>query len=356
LKNILIIIQRSNGDVFFANTLIQALYSYYKSPNIDLLINDDTFNTGRLIENIREIILFSYKEKRKKRWKQEFSIIKKIRNKYDLSINLTASDRSVIYALLSAKKTISAVEKSKKKSWWKKILLSNFYFFDSSKHIVENNFKSLKILGIKTNLCVEEIHSSDDVLKQVQNNLSSLKINQFLIFHPSAQYDYKVYNRESRSSLLKKLSGLGLDIVVTGGFSEIDNRIKSEIPELKNIHNLIGSTSIEEFIAFSKLSLGFIGMDTLNLHIAASQNKKVFAIYGPTNINMWSPWSNDLGSGARFVSSVQKYGKICLFQADMPCVPCGKAGCNNNFFVSECLSLIDPNLVFSYIEEWYSNL
>ena len=36
--------------------------------------------------------------------------------KYDLSINLTASDRSVIYALLAGKKTISAIEKDNKKS------------------------------------------------------------------------------------------------------------------------------------------------------------------------------------------------------------------------------------------------
>ena len=46
LKNpnkILIIIQRSSGDVFLSSSLIKILYEKYNSPKIDLLINSDTF-------------------------------------------------------------------------------------------------------------------------------------------------------------------------------------------------------------------------------------------------------------------------------------------------------------------------
>ena len=55
-------------------------------------------------------------------------ILIKLYKKYDLSINLTASDRSVMYALLAGKKSISAVEIEKKKSWWKKLLLNHYYY------------------------------------------------------------------------------------------------------------------------------------------------------------------------------------------------------------------------------------
>ena len=59
--------------------------------------------------------------KKNHRWVQEKKIIQRIYKKYDLSISLTASDRSVAYALLAAKKTISAVEllldKSKTVLW-----------------------------------------------------------------------------------------------------------------------------------------------------------------------------------------------------------------------------------------------
>ena len=71
---------------------------------------------------------FSYQQKRHSRWKQEKDILISLYKKYDLSINLTASDRSVFYALIAGKKSISAVEIDQKKSWWKKIFLNNYYY------------------------------------------------------------------------------------------------------------------------------------------------------------------------------------------------------------------------------------
>ena len=133
-KKILIIIQRSNGDVFLSQTLIGVLYEYYKSPKIDLLVNDDTLSVAQLMPNINFIHTFSYKKKRENRWKQEKYIIDSVFRQYDLSFNLTASDRSVFYAILASKNSISAIEKENSKSWWKKLLLTHNYFFDTNKH------------------------------------------------------------------------------------------------------------------------------------------------------------------------------------------------------------------------------
>ena len=117
-KTILIIIQRSNGDVFLSASLIQNLQQSFQPDAIDLLVNDDTLPIAQTLPFIRQIHTFSYHKKKENKWKQEKEIIKKIYRKYDLSINLTASDRSVIYALLASKKAISAVmavERSLKK-------------------------------------------------------------------------------------------------------------------------------------------------------------------------------------------------------------------------------------------------
>ena len=108
-SNILVIIQRSNGDVLLSASLIQQLQLSLKPDAIDLLVNDDTLFIAQTLPYIRQIHTFSYQKKKKHRWQQEKEIIKKIYRKYDLSINLTASDRSVIYALLAGKKAMSAV-------------------------------------------------------------------------------------------------------------------------------------------------------------------------------------------------------------------------------------------------------
>ena len=147
--NILVIIQRSNGDVFLSSSLIVQLQQNLNPDAIDLLVNDDTLAIAKTLPNIRQIYTFSYQKKKQQRWRQEKKIVKKIFRNYDLSINLTASDRSVIYALLASKYAISAVEGNKRKSWWKNLLLKCSYNFDTKKHILLNNLEPLNCLDIK---------------------------------------------------------------------------------------------------------------------------------------------------------------------------------------------------------------
>jgi len=355
-KTIIIIIQRSNGDVFLSYSLIKKLYEYYDSPLIDLLVNDDTISIAKLFPYINRIHIFSYKDKKYKRWTQEKNIIFSIFKKYDLSINLTASDRSVLYALLAGIRTISAVESNTKKSWWKIFFLTFYYYFDSSDHILINNLKPLKCLNIKYDNILELPISNEKTLGNIKKKLEKIGVERFIIFHPSAQYNYKIYPQHLRDQLFSLLNTLGIHILITGSNNSIDLSIKNKLPSLPNIIDFIGKTSIEEFVALSKLSLAYIGMDTLNMHIAAAQNKRIFAIFGPSNLNMWSPWSNQLGLSAKLDKPIQSYGNITIFQANMPCVACGKAGCNDNHGNSDCLDNINPKNIFSEIKNWYSKL
>ena len=355
MKTILVIIQRSNGDVLLSAGLINQLKDQFRPEGIDLLVNVDTLPIAKTLPNVREIYTFSYKEKNENKFNQEKKIVKKIYRKYDLSISLTSSDRSVIYALLASKKAISAIEKDNLKTWWKKILLKNYYTFDLNSHILINNLKPLSLLGLNVSSYQSAPMFSQVASTSMQDKLDELKIKKFIIFHPSAQYNYKVYDKNLRDDLLYLLNTLNIAIIISGGKNKIDTKIKASLPKLKNIYDFIGDTSIDEYICLSQLSEGYIGMDTLNMHIAASQNKRIFAIFGPTKLNMWSPWSNNLQTSAVESKPLQTYDNITIFQADMPCVACGEKGCKNNGLVSECLSNISPRLIFKEIEEWLLN-
>ena len=356
ISSILVIIQRSNGDVLLSTTLIDQLQKQLKPHAIDLLVNDDTLAIAKTLPYIRQIHTFSYQQKQTSRWSQEKSIIKKIYKKYDLSINLTASDRSVLYALLASKQAISAIEKNKGKSWWKRLLLKHHYQFDSKKHILLNNLEPLSCLDLSPYNKQIAPRINEDSVNSISNRLKKLNISKFIIFHPSAQYNYKIYSETLRNELLRLLNKLDVAIIVTGSNNKIDTLIKNNLPILNNIVNWIGQTSIEEYIALSEISQGYIGMDTLNMHIAASQNKRIFAIFGPTILAMWSPWSNQVQTAATIDMPVQTYGNITIFQANMACVACGKAGCDNKHGKSECLYKIKPRVVFEEVEKWYKSL
>jgi len=355
IESILVIVQRSNGDVFLANTLIDNLHKYFPLAQIDLLVNEDTLAIAELLPNIRNIHKFSYSLKKSNPIKQEISIFRKIFNKYDISISLTASDRSVLYSVIASKYSISAVDRDNKKSWWKKRLLKNSYVFDNQKHIVENNLTPLDLLDIpyiKKVFCVE---ADINTREKVKTFTSDIGFTKFIIFHPSAQYSYKLYPENLRNKLLMLLANNDIKIIVTGGSSSLDLDIKKSIPNHKNICNLINKTTIEEYIALSSISEAYIGMDTLNMHIASSQNKRVFAIFGPTILRMWSPWSNKTRSCATLDQPVNKYGNVTIFQADLPCVACGRMGCNNQKGESLCLSHIDPEFIYQEVKDFIND-
>jgi heptosyltransferase-3 len=352
-KKILIIIQRSNGDVFLGSNLVYYLFEHYDSPKVDLLVNDDTISIASLLPNINFIHQFSYDRKKTHRWSQELELLKRIYRKYDLSINLTASDRSVLYALFSSRRSISAIEKNIRKSWWKKFFLSKYYYYDLDKHILINNSEPLNILNISHQDIQRPIIVSNEIILKIKDKLRGLEINNYIIFHPSAQYYYKIYPRNLRDKLLKSLSKLGVPIIVTGSRNRIDSEIKKEIPELKNIFNFIGDTTLEEYFALSQLSMAYIGMDTLNMHIAASQGKRIFAIFGPTNVKMWSPWSNLLQTATNQNKHMQNYGNVTLFQSSVPCSICEMVGCGNNHNTDEFSYNIEPSKIFNEILEWY---
>lgn len=355
IQKILIIIQRSNGDVLLAKPLIDRLHETYPNARLDILVNDDTLAIARILDGIDTIHAYSYGWRKKgtmERLKNELALVGAIFRKYDLSINLTASDRSVFYAILGSRNAISAVEAEGSKSWWKRLFLSYSYVFDNQKHILLNNLTPAKLLGIETKKIDFQISSNTKSKEDIQKRLKQLGISQFFIFHPSAQYDYKIYPQALRIELLEKLNQLNVPIIVTGAKSPIDMKIKSSLPKLNNLYDLVGETSLEEYIALSNLSMGYIGMDTLNMHIAAGQNKQIFAIFGPTLPQMWSPWSNQLQGYARDSKPIQKYGNITLFQADMSCVACGLAGCDDQHGKSECLDHIDPQTIFQEVSLW----
>jgi len=186
----------------------------------------------------------------------------------------------------------------------------------------------------------------------VERMLAERGIGEFILFHPGAQYDYKVYPQELRNALLGMLDGLGVPIVVTGSKSAVDIGIKRSLPTLGNLHDFIGCTSMDELVALSARSMAYIGADTLNMHIAAAQDRQVFAIFGPTFPAMWSPWCNGLHRATRESMPVQRYGNITMFQADMECVPCGKAGCDDHHGRSDCLYHIEPETIFHEVEAW----
>ena len=73
------------------------------------------------------------------------------------------------------------------------------------------------------------------------------------------------------------------------------------------------------------------------------------AIFGPTNPQRWAPWPRlDQAQPVHFHrrGPVQALGQVTLLQSELPCVPCGKAGCEDHRLSrADCLPAITPRQV-----------
>ncbi len=197
-KQILIIIRRSNGDVLLASPLIERLHEYYPGAGIDLLVNDDTLGIARTLAHVRHIHAYSYQWKKLPLWQRlrtQLGFIKTLFRQYDLAISLTATDSSVLYALLAARHSISTIDAEPRKNWWKKRLLNGYYLPDPDRHTLLNNLEPLRLLGIPAGRVEPAVHYTPPSKATVLAKLQADNIKRFIIFHPSAQYGYKIYPR-----------------------------------------------------------------------------------------------------------------------------------------------------------------
>ena len=83
---------------------------------------------------------------------------------------------------------------------------------------------------------------SDQAYKTVNSMLQKKGISRYIIFHPSAQYYYKIYPKHLRDKLLFFLNTLYIPILITGTNSKIDLNIKTELSLLPNIFGLFSDT------------------------------------------------------------------------------------------------------------------
>ena len=91
----------------------------------------------------------------------------------------------------------------------KNIANSSTTFLITSKHILINNLEPLNLLNINFDNIQTHIEVSSEANLNVNKKLEAFNVSDFVIFHPSTQYNYKIYPQNLRDILLSALSKLG---------------------------------------------------------------------------------------------------------------------------------------------------
>jgi len=311
---ILIIKFRNIGDVLLASPLVTNLQHHFPNARIDFALNSNCQEIFRANPKINELISYD-REKIKSlnlflRLKAELSILKLIRKKkYNLVINLTEGDRGSIYALFS--KAELKIGHPVRNSFLKKINIFDFLLDETKDHAVKRDLHVLRYL--KRGVIDEKIEFiiEKGVKSSIEINYIELLNTSFVIVHPVSRWMFKCWDDEKMARIIDYLSiKKNLKVVLTSSQEEIElNRI-ARIKALTetDLIDLSGRLSLSELRFLISRAKLFFGIDSAPMHIAASTDTTIFALFGASYPSIWGPWNNS-NSTFENIDGFQSNGK-----------------------------------------------
>lgn len=319
---ILIIKFREIGDVLLSTPLIKNLKLFYPDATIDLAINSITKDMVIENPNINQLFLYDRKKIKGKniflKIFYEYKYIKEIlENQYDLVINLTEGDRGAIISRLShAKIRLGMDPKYKFLSFLKPY--TNSFKYHSKTHAVERDLSFLTLLDLIPKTKKVELYFNHTADKKISDILIENKIEKFVIIHPVSRLMFKAWDDNKFAQIIDYIQQKKkYQVIVTASPD------KKELQKTQNILtscksdpiDFSGKFTLQELSALlSKASL-YLGVDTAPMHMAATFNIPVIALFGPSNPTIWGPWDNETDtSNYKDIRSLQHNGKHTIIQ------------------------------------------
>lgn len=338
--SVLIVCFRFIGDVLITTPLAVSIKQAIPNAAIDYLIFEGT--EGVLVNNplIRTVITAS------RRGSNAAKLISLFRS-YDIAIAAYPSDRTFVAAAVAGRHSIALIYTGQQ-SLWKKMLASAYCICDDHKHVVSNILSLLEPLKIAPVPRVMMGYSDAD--REFATGI--MPTGNYVILHPYSRNRCKYWTTENWGLLADLLQKQGnYRVVFTSTPDPADKTYLQEILAAapSDVITFKNPCTLGQLAAIIKGSTGFIGIDTVVTHMAASLDVPTVALFGPTLTRYWGPWPNGCTEQAPFSDKggTQRMGRITVIQRDWECVPCNREQCAiSTRGKMECLQSITAEEVF----------
>ncbi|MFP4487242.1 MAG: glycosyltransferase family 9 protein [Campylobacterales bacterium] len=283
------------GDILLSTSLINELKRIYPDSVIDYATNK--FCKGVIVKN--SAINHIYTE-------DFLSVVTLIFKRYDLIITLSEGDRTFYTALFSrARKKIGFSPKNK---------FFNFVLDTHIKrlfplHTAQIDLQPLQLIGYMPKDAIVSSTWDDNDEYMIDSILKELNIDNFVVIHPVSRWMFKCWRDEYFAEIIDYIQGVKkTKVFITASDNhEERKKVKSIISHCKTEPiDLSGVFSLSQLgCLYSKADI-FIGVDTAPMHIAASVNTPVVALFGSSEPAIWGPWDNLNQQGYAPKAEIQK--------------------------------------------------
>ncbi len=335
---ILIIRLGAVGDVIRTIPVLSYLHKKLKNPEIHWIVED---RAGNLLENhplLKKVFIIP-----RKKYYKIFKILKDIRKEnFDIVLDFHGLLKSGLISFFSnCNVRIGFSKKNSKEFNW---IFNNFHCEDLPEKItrIEKNFYLLKVFldnvkipdKLELNLNIENAK-----IEKIENFLKKLSFKKFIVINPfvSKAGRYKEWPYKYFGKLIKIINKSGeIAFIITWGPDEYDKAKKIyDIAKANNVF-LAPKTDMKELaVLFSKID-AVVTCDTGPMHLASLLNVPVFAIFGPSDVNINRPWGD----------------KNFVVYKNVGCNPCRNKSCND----LKCLKILTPEYVANLLTQWLSSV
>jgi heptosyltransferase-3 len=347
MKRILVIATRQIGDVLLTTPLIRAARERWPQARIEVIGFAGTLGMLQGNADIDELI----ETRPRLGWSGFWSLARRLWKRYDLALITQPGDRAHLMGWMAASQRSGIIPAGSSSNWWKRRLLAHVVVSAEDLGAVHVTVEKLALLSPWLDL-------TDAVPKVVTPAASALPdgVAQQLrtgavIVHAPSMWAYKQWPLAHFEVLVRALLEQGRQVVLTGSASERDRECIARLLPLgrpPQLLDLSGRLDFGQLVTLLGQAALYIGPDTSVSHLAAATGVPMIAIFGPTNPMRWAPWPARAEARELFQRSTlaQQAGNVTLLQDKLPCVPCGKAGCEDHVGSrSDCLIGITPERV-----------
>lgn len=347
MKRILVVATRQIGDVLLTTPLIRAARERWPDAQIEVLGFAGTLGMLRGNPDVSLLI----ESPPRLGWIGFWSLVRRLWRRYDLALVTQPGDRAHLIGWLAAGQRSGVIPEQGASSWWKKALLQHVVHGAGDRGEVHVVAEKLALLdpwrddaaGQPAVVVPAPAALPQDLQAQLQPGA--------VVLHAPSMWPYKQWPLTHFRTLAAALLAQGRQVILTGSGGARDQECVAALRDLAPPPRLLdvsGRLDFNQLAALFGQAALYIGPDTSVTHLAAATGLPVIAIFGPTNPMRWGPWPVRPQTRALFERStlLQATGNVSLLQGGLPCVPCGRAGCEDHLQSrSDCLVAITPERV-----------
>jgi heptosyltransferase-3 len=301
-RRVLVIRLQNHGDVLLTTPIFTALKRQFPGVEVDALVFAETVPMLAANPDLTKVWALP-RGKQVGRGLRRASVFMQLmldirRRHYDWVLHLNDQWPGAVAALVSGASVRFGYEMEKRDFWlWRKLfpvrIVPTF-----AGHMVEKNLAVLDALGVSVDArsapCTMAFSGDDSAL--VSKKFTELGVmGKYVLVHPTSRWFFKCWEDDGFAEVISALADSGWQVVLT---SAPDQREVELVDGLlrrvshPGVVSLAGQLTLPQLAAAIAGATLFIGVDSVPMHMAAALGIPLVALFGPTHVHIWRPWSD----------------------------------------------------------------